>query len=188
MDHMSVRWLVLETPVPEEQLVAALRLRQGPDKTGCIDALCAAGDVTVRQHVLRRLLLIAETVSFNLGLRKTIVQVPEWREDLEQLLKLLGYHQLSGSAWPQEKLHQLSKPTMLLDYHKALSSAPDYSTPASTPSTVDSTAVIQTEHFSIGEISAVKSDDPMERLMESLFTALHMEYGTSNDDDDGKRS
>lgn len=188
MDCMSVKWLLLETPVPEEQLVAALRLRRGSDQAGCIDILCAAGDAAVQDRMLRRLLLIAETVSFNLGLKKTIVQVPEWREDLEQLLKSLSYRQLSGCAWPQEKQHQLSKPTMLLDYHKTLSSAPDKaSTPTSVAVEEEEEEVLQVEHSSISEISTMNPDDDhsMERLMESLFTALHVEYGTA---DDGKRS
>lgn len=194
MDCMSVKWLLLETPVPEEQLVAALRLRRGPDQAGCIDILCAAGDAAVQECMLRRLLLIAETVSFNLGLKKTIVQVPEWREDLELLLKSLSYRQLSGCAWPQEKQHQLSKPTMLLDYHKTLSSAPDNNSTAQASTSFDGIAVIEeeeealqvVEHFSRSEISTMNpdDDDSMERLMESLFTALYVEYGPG----DGKRS
>jgi len=185
MDCLSVKWLVLETPVPEEQLVAALRLRRGLDQAGYIDILCAAGDVAVQEQMLRRLLLIAETVSFNLGLKKIIVQVPEWREDLEQLLKSLSYRQLSGCAWPNGKQYQLSKPTMLLDYHKTLSSAPDKSTaPASTPTSVDGITekeALQVEHSSISEISTMNPDEGMERLMETLFTALHVEYGTDAD-------
>ena len=188
MDRMNVRWLVLETPVPEEEIVAAMRLRSGSDRIGYIDVLCAAGDVVVREHILRRLLLIAETVSFNLGLKKTIVQVPEWRVDLDGLLRSLGYHQLSGSAWPLDKQFQLNKPTMLLDYHKTLSIDIDSNTAASSTSLSTAAGAEADQIITLGEVqsfnisetsSAAKPNDEMERLMESLFTALHVEYGPS---------
>jgi hypothetical protein len=79
---------------------------------------------------------------------------------------------------------------MLLDYHKTLSSSPPdkvkSTAPASTPTSVDGITVkeaLQVEHSSSSEISIMNPDEGMERLMESLFTALHVEYGTDANTD-----
>ncbi|KAJ1434297.1 hypothetical protein B484DRAFT_292828 [Ochromonadaceae sp. CCMP2298] len=57
LTSMPVKWLVLETPQPEEKIVGCARLRyEGGD--GRVDVLCAdsAGTGVVYRNVLRRML------------------------------------------------------------------------------------------------------------------------------------
>ena len=137
-----------------------------------------------------RPLLVCSNISAFLALlqRYTRIEGSEWRVDLDGLLKSLGYHQLSGSAWPLEKQRKLNKPTMLLDYHKTLSNDIDNNTASSTSLSTAAGAeadqiitVGEVQSFNISDASsAAKPNDEMERLMESLFTALLVEYGPIN--------
>mmetsp|Transcript_21839 Transcript_21839/g.36543 ORF Transcript_21839/g.36543 Transcript_21839/m.36543 type:complete len:373 (-) Transcript_21839:1377-2495(-) len=147
---MPVKWLVLETPVPEELIVAAARLQyDSTHNDGRVDILCAsagttsAGDNTNRDantgnalqnSLLRQIISKVETVAFTIGLRSVIMEIPQWRTDLQHVVEQCGYIELSGYIWPEHKQEQLTKPTMILEYHKLFPKPPPPPTAAITAS------------------------------------------------------
>lgn len=145
-----VKWVVLETPVPEENIVAAARI---DSSTARVSYLCASPTISIEDYQqlissssngpsvgdklnlykYRLVLLVArlEAVARNMSRSVLVIEAPQWRIDLENILtgaidnngnsNGLGYEELSGNSWPEDKQYQLSKPTMVFDYHKQLS-------------------------------------------------------------------
>eukprot|EP01034_Spumella_vulgaris_P029712 gene29712-36804_t len=124
---MSTKWLVLETPVPTEDVVAAARFQIKYDtKIGYIDILCADGvDIEDSLSVLRRLLQKIEHIGFSHGLNKIVVGIPQWRLDTEELLTSCEYTEQSGHIYPEDRAHELTRPTMILEFHKDLNPVSD---------------------------------------------------------------
>lgn len=115
---MTFKWIVLETPVPEEKIVGAARFTLRADKISYADIVCA--DAESSSEILKILLLKVEHIAFSHGLDKVIFGIPQWRSDLEDMLLAAGYCEQSGHIWPEDKSHELLKPTMILEYHKSL--------------------------------------------------------------------
>ena len=205
---MPVRWLVLETPVPEELVVAAARLRHDATRNGRVDIFCAMGaNSAMQQAIMKRLLSVVETVAFNIGLRSCIIEAAQWRVDLEQLLTECGYMELSGHIWPEAQQHLLTKPTMILEYHKVFDTSNSSSgnnnssmgsmlmpmcsveeevkVPEMQSGTTESAADIVNQLSELNNLSLSTSGEntgnlihtEMPHLFESLFAALHVEYG-----------
>lgn len=117
---MPIKWLVLETPHPEELVVAAARLKYDKSRSGSVDIFCATGSTEeIRVSVMKRLLSVVESVSYNIGLRCLVLEAAQWRTDLDTLFTSCGYVENSGHMWPEDKQHMLTRPTMVLQYHKA---------------------------------------------------------------------
>lgn len=119
LENMKVKWIVLETPVPEEKIVAAGRFTFLSDKTSYVDIICADESI---EKSLRYLLLKIEHISFSHGQDKVVVGIPQWRSDLETVLLASEYSEQSGHIWPENTNIELIKPTMILEYHKTLNS------------------------------------------------------------------
>lgn len=117
---MPIKWLVLETPHPEELVVAAARLKYDKSCSGRVDIFCATGSTgEIRVSVMKRLLSVVESVSYNIGLRCLVLEAAQWRTDLDTLFTSCGYVENSGYMWPEDKQHMLTRPTMVLQYHKS---------------------------------------------------------------------
>jgi hypothetical protein len=127
---MPVKWLVLETPVPEELIVAAARLRFDAQRNGRVDCFCAsdASGPEAQTAIMKRLLSKVETVCYSAGMCRCVVEAPQWRTDLEVLFTECGYEERSGHIWPEERQGELLRPTMVLDFHKVF---PEQRNPAS---------------------------------------------------------
>ena len=120
---MESKWIVLETPVSEERIVGAARFKLRMEhKTSYVDIICA--DPTANAEIFKYLLLKIEHISFSHGLNKVLIAIPQWRQDIDLLLLNEGYEEQSGHIWPEEKSHEILKPTMILEYHKTLTPKP----------------------------------------------------------------
>lgn len=115
---MATRWLVLETPAPEEIVVGAARLRYDAARNGRVDCFGVAQGSELEAAIGRMLVSKLETVCYNTGLRSCIIEAAQWRTDLEGLLTACGYEEQSGHIWPEDRQAELLKPTMVLEYHK----------------------------------------------------------------------
>jgi hypothetical protein len=170
LSNMATKWLVLETPVPEEIIVAAARLKYDASRNGHVDVFYVsnADDNTMKSNLVKRLLSVVETVCFNIGLNSLILEAPQWRVDLDTMFTECGYVEASGHMWPEELSHQLLKPTMILEYHKNFpkSSASDSksgtSSSSSMPMTINMTMNMSSGDEICGdEISGDKSEVPV---------------------------
>ena len=203
---MPTKWLVLETPMPEELIVGAARVKYDAARNGRVDVFCVAGaDADTKLSIMKQLLSKVETVCYNIGLRSCIVEAAQWRTDLEELFTSCGYEEASGHIWPEDSQHELTKPTMVLEYHKVFGAA---SSSVMTTAGMDSGMLLPTTEVEfvltdegvVGEDPAgdlvnqltalndltiertgtndvASKDGTMPALFESLFAALHAEYG-----------
>jgi N-acetylglutamate synthase-like GNAT family acetyltransferase len=195
---MPVKWLVLETPVPEEAIVGAARLKHDSSRNGHVDCFCVSSPCSeeTKIAVMKRLLSKVETVCYNLGLRSCILEAPQWRTDLEALFSQCGYEERSGHMWPEDRQDQLLKPTMVLEYHKVFpvqglsqSQQPELLTrPNDAGIYTSNNEAGQGAGLDLGELSIVGEEvevqapgaavASMPQLINNLFAALHAEYGS----------
>jgi len=165
------RWILLETPVPEEQVVAAVRLslHEG-ERKGLVDVICALGD---NRAVYNQLLARVENIARGLGITKLVIEVVQWNEGLFDWLCSCGYVDNAGRECKDE---HLLKPTMILEMHKDLT--------LSEAQTVNSVfmppEVSSIEDLLEGlEVCSSEQQPPgsLEAIVGDLFAALHKEYG-----------
>ncbi|CBJ28093.1 acetyltransferase [Ectocarpus siliculosus] len=108
------RWLVLETPHPEETMVAACLICAGttPGK-GSVELLAvepARQGRGLGSHLLRR----AEGILLNFRCRFVRMRVPQWREDVLGWVGKRGYKETGGGVWGEldgESAEGLTRPT-----------------------------------------------------------------------------
>ena len=114
------KWLVLETPSPEEDIVAAGRLiLDFARKISIVDILCSVGDDdVVRAFRFSTLLRKLENIVLGHNFNTIILEVSSWRTDLQEQLTSLGYKDCGGRIYDEE--HSLLKPTMILEFRKDL--------------------------------------------------------------------
>eukprot|EP01038_Epipyxis_sp_PR26KG_P007047 gene7047-9622_t len=118
LDKSNVRWLVLETPYPDETIVAALRLRTNKNTDRIeIELLCAIGDINVQEKILGYLLKKVEGIAHHFLISTLVVSITQWDIDLDKILTNVGYEELGGSL---DSSPDVLKPTMILEYHKKL--------------------------------------------------------------------
>jgi hypothetical protein len=126
----STRWIVLETPRPEELLVAAARLRISPNA----ERYCVTVDIfgTADSDAIRNILLLRlEAICRSQGWNHVTFEIPSWSESIQNWLATHGYEDRGdctlnpliyspiisgGRAWPSEQQDVLLKPTMILEY------------------------------------------------------------------------
>jgi hypothetical protein len=201
---MPVKWLVLETPVPEEAIVGAARLKHDSSRNGHVDCFCVSSPCSeeARIAVMKRLLSKVETVCYNLGLRSCILEAPQWRTDLEALFSHCGYEERSGHIWPEDRQDQLLKPTMVLEYHKVFPVQGARQSQQTRSNDIgmftSSSEAGRGGGLDLGELSIVGEDvvgqtpresaRSMPQLLNNLFAALHAEYGSGNSGGSGRET
>jgi hypothetical protein len=170
------RWIVLETPAPEETMVAAVRLSLVESERRCvIDVICALGEQFV---VYNQLLARVENVARGMGIVNMVIEVVQWNEPMYEWLCSCGYQDQAGREY---KVENLLKPTMLLDMHKDLTST--------MAAVGNARADLQVQPESLDDLldgldlSSVEQPEGaqvggMETLMANLFVALHKEYSS----------
>ena len=106
LESPSIRWLLLETPRPEEAVIAALRLHllrgggRGEGINGGGRVPHARVDLfgslePPEQRAVRNMLLNrAETVCLSQGCQKIVFDIPNWSEDRQNWLSGCGYSDL----------------------------------------------------------------------------------------------
>lgn len=135
----SCRWIVLETPRPEELVVAAVRLLMIPkENKAIIDLICSIplpnniSEVTksdssepfsgLCRSISSQLLAKTENIARGHGMDWLIIEVSQYREDIMDWVSECGYEDKGGHMWPSNKPcgSGLSKPCMLLEFQKDL--------------------------------------------------------------------
>jgi hypothetical protein len=122
----------LETPRPEELLVAAARLiiiRTDHQTRVVVDIFG-----TVESDAIRKILLLRlESVCRSQGWNHVTIEIPSWSESIQNWFSSQGYEDLGidrsqspltvlgGRAWPDEQQEILLKPTMILEYQVSVS-------------------------------------------------------------------
>ena len=97
-ESASIRWILLETPRPEEAVIAALRLHilrvEGVQRAGV--SLFGSLEPVGQRSVLNMLLNRAETVCRSLGCQKLVFDIPHWSERRQSWLQECGYQDLGN--------------------------------------------------------------------------------------------
>ncbi|CAM9493820.1 unnamed protein product [Scytosiphon promiscuus] len=109
------RWLVLETPRPEECMVAACLICTVTDTpgTGYVEMLSvdpARQGEGLGSQMLRR----AEGILLNFRCRFVRMRIPQWREDVLGWAAKRGYKETGGGVWGEldgESAEDLTRPT-----------------------------------------------------------------------------
>jgi len=177
----KTRWIVLETPVPEETVVGTVRLSiLEAERKGVVDIICALGE---NNSVYNQLLARVEGIARGMGITNMVVKLDQWKESMYDWLCGCGYVDIAGSECKDENL---IKPTMILDMYKDLTKSQEAqciadSTPISVPHVEESLEDLLGEIDinsieSSGTVGSVANPNPMENLMGDLFAALHKEY------------
>lgn len=117
---MSTRWVVLETPVPEEKIVAAAKfnlLIEGA-VVGCLCVCKEAQSTAVERVLLGKMLAKIENVVISHGKLNITVEALQWQDQFMNWLESCGYEEMGGYLSDDATL---SRPTMVLTYKKVLS-------------------------------------------------------------------
>lgn len=126
----SKRWILLESPRPEELVMAAMRIIISRDTVSkaVVDIIACVDSIPIRNLLLNR----AEAVCQSLGCEKLIIEVPSWSEPVQDWLACCGYADLGtsfgtgniivltietgGHMWPEELGHMITKPTLVMEF------------------------------------------------------------------------
>jgi hypothetical protein len=194
-NSMSTRWVVLETPVPEEDIVAAAKFNLSSDGAvvGFIGAFKDAQSTPIEKMLLARLLAKIESVVIGHGMPLLTVEVFQWQEKLMDWLSSCGYEEMGGYL---SNDGSLLRPAMVLTYKKSLLTSPnEYAADERRPARISHESAVEamaTEHscasdevvgadfdFSIIDTGAFPGTTAggggMENLIVDLFRALHHE-------------
>lgn len=108
------RWLVLETPHPEERMVAAALISTGNvPGTGSVEVL-AVERSGQRKGIGSQMLRRAEGILLNFRCRSVRMKVPQWRADVLEWADKRGYKETGGGLWGEldgESAEDLTRPT-----------------------------------------------------------------------------
>ena len=109
----GLKWVVLETPRPEEAVVAAARvvIPSGGGGKSVIKLFAAETDEQRDQ-----LLVSIESTVRSFNVESIVMEVPQWREDVHEWLSRCGYVDTGGHEWPEADRHMLLKHTMVLEF------------------------------------------------------------------------
>ena len=119
------QWIVMETPVPEEQVVGAARLllggifdanNSGGPKKAVVDMLACIPD-TQQQSVRAQMLAQLERIAVGQGAEILVIEVIQHRTDQQDWLESCGYEELGGRGCEEDGL---LKATMIFEFHKNL--------------------------------------------------------------------
>lgn len=122
------RWIVLEGPRPDENIIAALRIkitkREGDMSLGGVDNITTVAVIDVlcgvSESVTLELLFLAEKIGYNNGASVMIVELPQCREDIGEAICQRGYENKAGRMWADDTAPgvTVSRATMVFEYHK----------------------------------------------------------------------
>lgn len=63
-----------------------------------------------------QLLVNIESTVRSFNVESIVMEVPQWREDVQEWLSRCGYIDTGGHEWPEEDRHMLLKHTMVLEF------------------------------------------------------------------------
>eukprot|EP00640_Fibrocapsa_japonica_P004677 CAMPEP_0113948938 /NCGR_PEP_ID=MMETSP1339-20121228/72936_1 /TAXON_ID=94617 /ORGANISM="Fibrocapsa japonica" /LENGTH=129 /DNA_ID=CAMNT_0000956177 /DNA_START=75 /DNA_END=460 /DNA_ORIENTATION=- /assembly_acc=CAM_ASM_000762 len=129
---MAQKWVVLETPVPAEDVVACAMIEiDPPAPQGGESRSCREGHVhylAVHPELQRKglgsyLLRKVERILANYGVSSIVLQFSHHREDVSAWLTRLGYKEKGGGMWPDNLQHELTRPSRYLVFKRPIPAA-----------------------------------------------------------------
>lgn len=179
----NLRWIVLETPLPDEIVVSAARMSMAAVMAGeskIIVDLFAFAEDTDSTSVKDQMLVQIERVARSQGIKFLVMEASQHREDLHTWLEACGYAELGGRMSTDENY---LKPTMVFEYHKDLTKPSNIvSRGASAAVAVPAASLADNlNDLDLGSAEILTSQAPeggMAGLMGDLFSALHKEHQT----------
>ena len=113
---------MLETPSPEESVVAAARLHlDSSKKAAVIEYLCSIGDsIDELNGRLSTLLTKIESIAYSQNYRNVLLHISSWRDDTQRLLTAAHYADIGGCLDESHASLSYTKPSMLLCFKKEL--------------------------------------------------------------------
>ena len=214
----EIKWLVLETPSPDEDVVACARMKlnqdNNKDKSCLVDVLCSISvknDEDEKKQYYNDLKSRLEIIGRSHGMNNIYIHIPQWRSNEMSWLHESGYQDYGGESWSEATSEeQVWCHTMIFKYRKVLNVTPKVQPKAKTSSTSTSTTTttaaassiasmitgggVDLSDLTITEIgmneggnedvststitttTTSTSQEPMQGLLDSLFTALRKEY------------
>lgn len=114
----DLRWVALETPVPEERMVACCQFSIGKEqRIATVNYLAASmRGRGIGSYLLHKV----EGVALGLGMETARLHLPEWRPDLCAWLEQCGYRETGGGLWEELFDDALLRPTHYLTYERRL--------------------------------------------------------------------
>lgn len=119
----TVRWIVFESPYPEEDILACARLtllNSSTERKGVVNYFCVPTSSDHKDMLHQLVISKVEIVCRSQGYTQLVYELPQWREDLHESLSRFGYTDNGGRCWPEEQSHMITKPTMILEFEKDL--------------------------------------------------------------------
>ena len=114
------RWIVLENPSPDQDVVAAARfLLDIEKKSAVVDLICSIGDdVDTRNWRFCALLKKLESIVRSHSCISVLIEITNWRTDLQELVSSVGYVDSGGRLDESQRSLSFLKQSMLLEYKK----------------------------------------------------------------------
>lgn len=113
---------MLETPSPEESVVAAARLHlDSSKKAAVIDYLCSIGDsIDELNGRFSMLLTKIESIAYSQNYQNVLLHISSWRDDIQRLLTAAHYADIGGCLDESHASLSYTKPSMILCFKKEL--------------------------------------------------------------------
>jgi hypothetical protein len=113
---------VLETPSPEESVVAAARLHlDSSKKAAVIEYLCSIGDsIDELNERFSMLLTKIESIVYSQNYQNVLLHISSWRDDMQRSLTAAHYADVGGCLDESHASLSYTKPNMILCFKKEL--------------------------------------------------------------------
>lgn len=113
---------MLETPSPEESVVAAARLHlDSSKKAAVIEYLCSIGDcIDELNGRFSTLLTKIESIAYSQNYHNVLLHISSWRDDTQRLLTAAHYADIGGCLDESYASLSYTKPSMILCFQKEL--------------------------------------------------------------------
>jgi hypothetical protein len=114
------RWIVLENPSPDEDIVAAARfLLDTEKKSAVVDLICSIGDdIDTRNWRYCALLKKLESIVRSHSCLSVLIEITNWRTDSQDLVTSVGYVDSGGRLDESQRSLSFLKQTMVLEFKK----------------------------------------------------------------------
>ncbi|GMH50476.1 hypothetical protein TL16_g00781 [Triparma laevis f. inornata] len=109
----GARWLVVETPSPDEVMVACCRLKIDMSEKPCAIDILAVDSRAQGKGAGTYLLKKAENMAFGMGCKKCEICVGHWMERVVGWCKKRGYESGGGELWPEARIDEIPEPTQV---------------------------------------------------------------------------
>jgi hypothetical protein len=122
LKQSEMKWIVLETPYPAEEMVAFARFfADSAERCAQVVTFGAIGDSDEQRETrLKFILHKVEHIASSQRLLYIRIRIAQWDSRCQQLVESLGFVDNSGGEWPEDEAEMIWVPTMLLNFSKRI--------------------------------------------------------------------